>query len=810
MIATACYHCGLPVADPQRWTVDIQQKPQPMCCPGCQAVAAAIVAGGFDHYYRFRTELASKADTEGQRDGNGIAEFDDPELQSSFVISLGDDEKETRLIIDDIHCAACCWLIENALRKLEGVHYIAVNLGSHRAILRWHPSQIKLGTILQRLNQLGYHALPFRTNSQQASRDKERRMDWLRLGVAAMVMMQAGMFSFALYYSDFSYMAEAHRRTLQVFGLVMTAPVMFFSAVPFFKGAWRSLRAGKSGMDVPVSLALWVAFLASLYATVTGRGDVYFDSISMFVFLLLLARFAETSARQNFFATEVSSLLPMVCHSCQADHHNITEKRLAEVTVGEHIRVHAGEVIPFDGVIVAGQGSINESAFSGESLPLLKKTGDPVYAGTINGDSVLTLQVSKTLGHGRIDVISHLAARSEMQKPALALLADRIARHFTLGVLVLAALSGLFWYGHDAGQALAIVIAVLVVSCPCALSIATPAALSFCYQALRKKGLWVLSGHLLEKIKNIDTVVFDKTGTLTRGEFCLRSIQLSAEAKALRLTEKYLAEVAAALEMVSRHPMASAFRSVATDLVVVDVEIHTGAGIEGTVEGRRYRIGSASYCQEYAGHTAMFTGDISSQAMSQAIYLASPDAILACFYVQDALRRDAVHVVKQLQQKGFQVMMFSGDSSGAAEILAGQLGIADCHSAMRPEQKLAGIAALQAQGRRVMMVGDGINDIPVLVQADVSVAMQGASDLAKTRSSAILLQDQLEPLLSLFQHCQRSNNIIRQNLFWALLYNGISLPAAALGFVPPWLAAIGMSLSSLLVTFNSLRLRKVD
>jgi len=805
VVEITCYHCGLPVADPQRWTVLIQQKQQPMCCPGCLAVAQAIVMGGFDNYYRFRTELAPKGEFDSKQDATSFQSFDDPESQKSFVISLGDDEKETRLVIDDIHCAACCWLIENALRKLPGVTYITVNLGNHRATLRWQPSRLSLGVILQNLHQVGYRALPFRTDSLQATQDKSRRMEWLRLGVAAMVMMQAGMFSFALYYSDFSYMAEDHRRTLQFFGLLMTAPVMFFSAIPFFKGAWRSLRARQPGMDVPVSLALWVAFLASIHATATGIGDVYFDSISMFVFLLLLARFTESSARRHFFAAEVASLLPLVCHASGDEKGSTIEKRLAEISPGDHIRVYSGEVIPFDGMIIEGRGSINESAFSGESLPLLKTKGEPVYAGTLNGDGVLTMEVTKTLGEARLDIIGHLAERSESQKPPLALLVDRIARYFTVLVLSLAALSGLFWWWQEADRAISIMIAVLVVSCPCALSLATPAALAFCYQSLRKKGLWVISGQLLERMKKMDTVVFDKTGTLTRGEFRLQSVHLSAEAIALRLPEKYLTEIAAALESVSRHPMASAFRSIATDIPVSDIVIKTGAGMEGLVDGCHYRIGSESWCSEFAGQSAAFTVDVSSQK----IYLANEKAILACFVVQDALRDDAAATVKQLQSRGLQVMMFSGDSSGAAEKLAQQLGIRECRSHMSPEQKLAGITALQEAGHSVMMVGDGINDIPVLAKADVSIAMNQASDLAKIRADGILLQDHLSPLLYLAAHCEKTHRVISQNLFWALLYNGVSLPAAALGFVPPWVAAVGMSASSLLVTFNSLRLRKI-
>jgi Cu2+-exporting ATPase len=779
-----------------------------MCCPGCQAVATAIIAGGFDQYYQFRTQAASTAQQLAfdQRQFNDEFVFcDDAQLQQSFVTRLSADEVETRLGIDDIHCAACCWLIENALRKLIGVTHIAVNLGSHRATLRWNPSQIKLSQILRQLQQLGYHALPFRADGQQQQQAQSRRTQWLRLGVAAMVMMQAGMFSFALYSGSFTGIAVEHQRLLQILGLLMTAPVMFFSATPFFRGAWRCLRAGQLGMDVPVSLALWVAFSASVYTAITGIGDVYFDSISMFVFLLLLARFAESSARQHFFAAEVADCLPLMCRVCVDGQTAPLEKRVAEVMVQDRLQIRPGEVMAFDGVIVSGQSSINESAFSGEALPVIKTIGDSVYAGTLNGEGLLIVEVRKALGQARLDVIGHLAQRSEAQKPAVALLADAIARHFTLVVLLLAVGSGVYW-GMVSGvqHAIAIVISVLVVSCPCALSLATPAALAFCYQSLRQQGLWVISGDLLARMHRIDVVVFDKTGTLTQGEFALQSVQLTASAAARNNTQAQLTEIAAALERVSGHPMASAFRSIATDWQVEAVKILTGLGVEGRIHGERYRIGSRQFCEQWGA----VVDPVHPVAHAQPIYLATPQNVLAIFWVRDAIRPEAFSVVQALQKNGLRVMMLSGDSSGAAEQVAQQLGIDECLSGLSPEQKLAHLSTLQKQ-HQVMMVGDGINDIPVLAQADVSIAMNTASDLAKVKADAILLRNHLSALLALFQHCRATRRIIHQNLYWALLYNGVALPAAVMGLVPAWLAAIGMSASSLWVTLNSVRLRKI-
>ncbi len=694
--------------------------------------------------------------------------------------------------------------------------FISVNLGSHRATLRWRSSQIKLSTILKKLHQIGYHSQPFHHHSHQSAQAQLRRKQWLRLGVAAMVMMQAGMFSFALYSGEFTGIAVEHKRLLQILGLIMTAPVMLFCATPFFFGAWRSLRAGQVGMDVPVSLALCIAFAASTVTAFSGRGEVYFDSISMFIFLLLLARFAESSARQHFFASEVASWLPLKCR-VRDDHHasssqlenHFQEKKLTDVALNAHVQVRVGEIIPFDGVVIEGQSCVNESTFSGESLPVLKKMGDPVYAGTINGESLLIIQVKQRLGKARIDVITHLAEQNEVRKPAIAELTHRVAQYFSVLVLMLAVVSGVYWWLATGWQH-AIVISILVVSCPCALSLATPAALTFCYQALRKQGLWVISGELMARMKTISVLVLDKTGTLTKGVFQLQAFQLTPQAIALHYQPQQVKEIAAALESISGHPMASAFQSIATDWQAHEVMVASGMGVEGVIAGQRYRIGSRQFCEQWCP----VADQIDYPATTQPIYLAKPDALLAIFNVQDTLREDAAEVVSTLQQQGLHLVMLSGDSSGAAQQIAQQLGIRHYHTGLSPEQKLEQLIALQqkhshAEMAGVMMVGDGINDIPVLAQADVAIAMNAASDLAKVQADAILLRNQLTPLLALFQHCKATRRVIYQNLFWALLYNGLSLPAAAMGWMPPWVAAIGMSMSSLLVTINSLRLRKI-
>jgi Cu2+-exporting ATPase len=807
-----CFHCGQPVADPARWTVRVRNQLEPMCCPACQTVASAIIAGGLENYYRFRSQPARQPDIAGVPGRDAWLAYDDPVWQTSFVRhfdAAGQSQAEVQLSVSDIHCAACCWLIEQAIQKFPDAS-IRVNLATHQAVLRWNPSSQTLGQLLAAIGRVGYTALPNQASEAREQSEREHRRQLIRLGIAGLAMMQAMMFALALYSGDWSGMEPEQQQLMRWFSLVIILPVMFYSALPFYRGAWRSVKAlGAAGMDVPVSLALWIAFAASLYSVVTGHGAVYFDSISMFVFLLLLARFTEARVRNNYFGSQLAPL-PVSC-SCLTDVVNhpasIVSKPVHQVNAGEMILVRAGETIPLDGVIADGSGTVNEASFSGEQLPLPKTVGDIVYAGTINGDGVLTLRITHTAGQTRFDELTRLGEWGSSQKPAIALLADKLASGFTLCVLVLALVSGWFWAGHDSSRAFSVVLSILVVSCPCALSLATPAALSFCYQTLRQHGALMISGNTTDHLAAIDRVVFDKTGTLTDGRFSL--VRTESLLPSGNITQ--LRELASALETYSGHPLAHAFRDLVTDITLADVRVVSGRGIEALHEATAYRIGSREFCRELAVCDLPVAALVADDACKQIlpVYLVKAGQWLARFDLADQLRPEAKQVVATLQRQGKTVEILSGDSSGASEKLAQQLGIVECRSAASPEQKLAHIRHLQQQGYKVLMIGDGINDIPVLAQADASVAMPGASDLAKIKADIVLLHPSLTLVLDVLGHAHKTRAIIRQNIAWALLYNGIALPLAAAGLVQPWLAALGMSLSSLWVTFNSLRLRKL-
>jgi len=579
--------------------------------------------------------------------------------------------------------------------------------------------------------------------------------------------------------------------------LLLSTPIMIYSAQPFYVGAWRSLKQGHLSMDVSVSLALIGAFVASMWATVFNTGEVYYDSITMFVFFLLLGRFLELRARRK--ASESSSnlarLVPIMATRIDEEgEHEVAAKTLQ---VGDRVRVLAGATLPADGIIVEGQASLNESMLTGEQLPLLKQVGDSVYAGTINTDAPLQIRVSHRIEESRIAQIMRLQDHALDDKPAIAQMADVLSRHFILVLLIIAAAVWTFWHFHQPEQAFWVTLAVLVATCPCALSLATPTALTSATARLTRSGILLRRGHVLDVLTKANRIVMDKTGTLTTGNISLTSTTALAE-----LSEDQCLAIARALEAYSEHPIARAFKSTAADdalLPASEVVPVIGHGIEGCVAGKHYRIGSARWLALPTEHTA-------SQGL--AIYLADESRVLARFILADTLRPDARALIQAFKAAGLQTTILTGDSSAQADEVARELGVDELVKGVTPDGKLAYLKAREAQGDISIMVGDGINDAPVLAGAHASFAMAGGTDLAKNSADAILLADDLSRLLDARTLAIRTRKIIKENFAWSIGYNLLVLPLAASGWLPPYLAAAGMSLSSLIVVTNSMRLNR--
>ncbi|WP_260391549.1 heavy metal translocating P-type ATPase, partial [Aeromonas enteropelogenes] len=550
---TGCFHCGEPVPADSHYALEIKGIVRPMCCPGCQAVAETIMECGLASYYDHRTAPGTKGDLVPEELA-ALTHYDLAEVQQEFVTDSG-NVREIQLTVEGLTCAACAWLIERHLMTLPGLRYINVNTTTHRARIKWDPDKLSLSDILKGFAKVGYRAYPFQTHQQEALYAKEVRRYMFRMALAGLGSMQVMMCAVALYMDFFISVEEEFMVYFKWISLLLSTPIMIYSAQPFYVNAWRSLKQGHLSMDVSVSLALIGAFVASMWATVFNTGEVYYDSITMFVFFLLLGRFLELRARRK--ASESSSnlarLVPIM--ATRIDEEGEQEVAAKTLQTGDRVRVLAGATLPADGIIVRGEASLNESMLTGEQLPLLKGHGDQVYAGTINTDAPLEIRVSHRIEESRIAQIMRLQDHALDDKPAIAQMADVLSRHFILVLLIIAALVWTFWHFHQPEQAFWITLAVLVATCPCALSLATPTALTSATAHLTRSGILLRRGHVLDVLTKANRVVMDKTGTLTTGEIRLCRTQVLGD-----LDAEHCLAIARALEAQSEHPIARAFR----------------------------------------------------------------------------------------------------------------------------------------------------------------------------------------------------------------------------------------------------------
>lgn len=783
--ATVCFHCAEPLPARGRWTAEVDGASRAFCCAGCEAAALLIRDAGLADYYRVRREPARRAD--------GAAfdwtTWDGEAVQAAHVRDDG-GRREITVLVEGIRCAACGWLIEHALAREPGVCAIDVNPSTGRATLAWDPARTRLGTVLERLSGYGYLAhLP---GTGDAAATAERRRALKRLVVAGLGMMQGMMFAEALYFGDGGGMDVATRDFFRWIGLAVSTPVVFYAGWPFLRGAWIEWSQHRPGMDLLVSTTILVAWLASAIETVRGGPAVYFDAAVMFVFLLLATRHLEQAARRRAnAAVEVLSRAQPQAARRIGDDGAAVDVPVHALRAGDVVRVRPGESVPADGVLQSDAGAFDEALLSGESRPVVRRAGDRVLAGSVCVDAPADVRVERTGAATTLAQVVRLVERAQSARPRAALIADRIASRFVVVMFGATAAVAGAWLAVDPSQALPVALAMLAVSCPCALSLAVPAGLAATHARLARDGLLVLRADALETLAAVDTVVLDKTGTLTSGRMRLADVRLLREMP----RERVLA-IAAALERDSLHPLASALRPHADDaLVATAVRALAGRGVEGTVAGTQWRIGSAT-----------FAAATDADADDGGIWLADAHGAVARLAFEDELRVDAAAAVDALRAQGVEVRVLSGDAPRAVGAVAARLGIGHWQARQGPEDKLAAIRTLQAAGRRVAMVGDGINDAAVLAGADVSVAMAEGAAMAHAAADVVLAAPRLAPLPLLLAAARDTQRIARQNLGWAAGYNALGLVVAAFGLVPPWAAAIGMSVSSLAVTLNALRL----
>jgi P-type Cu2+ transporter len=784
-----------------RWRLHVDGAERAFCCAGCLGVAQTIRAAGLADFYVRRTAHTTAPPDEPDEWSHYDVVADDAAL-----VARSGDRREISLLLEGIRCAACVWLNETYVRRLPGIVEFDVNFATRRARLAWSAPEIALSSVLRAIAAIGYRAYPYDPKRREALARREGRALLTRTAVALLAMMQVMMFSVPGYVSGDG-VEPRHQHLLDWASLILTLPAVLYCAVPFFAGALRDLKIRRLGMDVPVALGVGAAFVASVWATVTGAGVVYFDSVTMFIALLLVARYVEFRARERAGAAieaiarerpqtaeRVTNYPAMRGTECVA---------ASQLSPGEVVQVSAGASVPADGEVLEGRSSVEEALLNGESWPRVKVPGSHVLAGSVNRESPLLVRVTAAGEATAAAALSRLVAHAAEARPRIARIADRAAAYFVSALLAIAAGTALVWTSLDPSRVLAVTFAVLVVSCPCALSLATPAALAAAAGALGRRGILAVRSDALEALSRVTQLVIDKTGTLTTGSIRLTGVEATGE-----LDRDACVTIAAALEQGSSHPIATAVRKAGTPgAEAFDVIAVPGHGVEGVIDGRRYRFGRPAWVGGL--HASPLPRNRDEMASDIRVALGDASGWLAWFNFGDQLRDGAIDLVRSACAMGIAVSLVSGDRRDTVDHMARLAGINHRVGDATPEAKRAFIAERQREGHVVAMIGDGINDAPSLAQADVSLALAKASALAQWTADIVVVGEDLRDVGVALTGARRTFDVIRQNLGWAVAYNLIAIPLAATGHLHPLAAALGMSASSILVVANAWRLSRV-
>lgn len=770
-----CYHCALPVEE-SGWELTLDGTAQSFCCGGCLAVAEHLHTQGLTQYYKIRQAPGVRPD-EANLDAQDLQA-----LQARFSQPIGPEQLRIDLAVEGITCGGCAWLIEHALDQREGVDLSLVNLAEHRVRIHFNPTQIQLDGLLATLQQAGYRASPW-APSEQATRVKQQRQtDLKRLIIAGIGAMQAMMFAVALYASDGQFIEYRHEQLFRWISLLVSLPVMGYSALPFYRNAYQALSHRRINMDVPVSIALVLAWTASIWHVITGEGEVYFDSVSMFAFFLLAGRFLEASMQRR--ALSASGLDRLALPTLITRLRNDTKERIdvVHIQVGDQVLWNAGEYLAVDGRIVAGSGQVSQAMLTGESDALSVDIGFHALAGALNGATPLTLEVTAVGDQRAISRLETRSAQAQKQRPATLRWAERWSGRFVAFQLTVAMGAYLGWLLIEPTRAFEIALAVLVATCPCAFALAAPTALAAARSGAYHMGLVLLSADALERLSRVTRTVTDKTGTLTLGRPTIVDAQFSTA------SEAHCYGIAAGLESGVAHPLARPFQTV-VPLTVDDVQVIEGKGVQGTYQGDIWRLGSPHWIRQESPKGHGWLG------------LTQNDELRAWFQLADAPRPGLARAIARLPKP---LRVLSGDSPDAVQAFCDQHGLNGV-GGLSPEQKLAQLN--QGDPTHTLALGDGINDAPLLASAGASIALNDASELTRAQCDGLVIGQNLNAVPDALELASNTRRIIRQNLLWAIGYNTSVLPLAVIGWLPAWGAALGMSLSSLLVVFNALRLR---
>ncbi|EIC21854.1 heavy metal translocating P-type ATPase [Thiorhodovibrio frisius] len=812
-----CFHCGLPITPASAVRGQIAGGERHFCCHGCAAVCQAIHDAGLDGFYQ-RTPDGEVFGPPPQLPRQ-LEFYDLDEVQQEFG-DISSDERELQLAVEGIHCAACVWLIENGLSAMPGVTDARVNLTGRRLRLRWDNGRLRLSRILRRLGELGYAAVPYDPGAAELGLQRRNRALLYRLAFAGFAAMNLMWISIALYAGA----DQGEFRTLfHWVGWLLATPTLLYAGGPFFAGAWRGLRQRHLDMDLPIAIGATITYAYSLVVTLTGQGDVYWDTLVNFLFVILLGRYLEAmSRRQAVSATQrLLDLQPRAATVLRDGEEALVPMRA--VRPGDQLLIRPGERVPADGLVEQGSSAVDESLLTGESEPIMRGPGQPVVAGSLNGAGALRVRVTAVLRETQLGRILHLVEEAQASKAPIQSLADRVVPWFVGATLLLALATGLFWWRADAATAVLAATSVLIITCPCAFGLATPMAMAVAAGSAARHGILIKQGAALERLSSVTRVVFDKTGTLTRGQPRLVALmdarglwRADETGEPLNASRQHWLTLAAALEQLSEHPLARALTAFAREqglvdmnLTVADVRMEPGRGVVGRVDGQVLALGSAAWLQSLGIALHASLESPTDWPRATLLHLAVDGREVARLLLRDDLREDARAAVDALLAAGLQVSLLSGDRQTTASEIAKRLGGIEAIAEVLPEGKSAVIAGLRAAGQRVAMVGDGVNDAPALVRSDVGIALGSGTDVSMASADIVLTGNELVRVPQALALARRTLGIIRQNIGLSIAYNLVMVPLAMAALITPLVAAIAMPLSSLAVIGNSARIGRI-
>ncbi|MDO8350080.1 MAG: heavy metal translocating P-type ATPase [Gallionella sp.] len=804
-----CFHCGLPIASDADFHSRLEDKERDFCCFACQSVCEAIYEAGLQGFYQRTPQgtLLAPPPTP-PRD---IEMYDLDEVQQDFVSSKG-ESSDAHLLIEGIHCAACVWLIERSMMRIPGVSTANVNLAGKRLHLRWDNSKVKLSTLIHQLSKIGYAGVPYDPEVAEGAMKKANRALLFRLFFAGFAMMNLTLISIALYSGAGD---GEFRNFFHWMGWALATPTLLYAGYPFYKGAWGGLRIARMTMDLPIAIGLTVTYVYSVYVTLVGAraGEVYFDTVTNLIFVILIGRYLEGMFRHQALSatSRLMDMQPRVATVLR----DAVEKMISvrAVQVGDRVLVKPGSKIPMDGLVCEGSSSVDESMLSGESMPVKKLPGDRVAAGTLNGSGALVVEVQAAAQDSLLSKIIRLVEEAQSSKAPIQRLSDSIVPWFVLATLVLASLTFYIW-SDNFEFALMAATSVLIITCPCALGMATPMSIAVASGLGAKHGILVKNGLVLETLSKVTHFVFDKTGTLTEGKMSLEQVIVAAGQD-----EEGLLALAAGVERYSEHSVAHAIVRKADERqlsyrskVVQGFHASAGAGVEAETQGKRILLGTAEWLlrNEVVLQSDLMRSLAEREGQARTcVHLAVDGQHVAMLVLADTLRADAQGLINTLRAAGIRMTLLSGDRKPVADAIARQLGGMEVIAEVLPQDKDRVIQQLQQRGECVAMVGDGVNDAPALIRADVGIALGSGTDVSVESADIVLMQNELDKVRLATQLSRRTLLTIKQNIGLSFVYNSIMVPLAMMGHVTPLVAAITMPISSLLVIGNAARIRNL-